>query len=117
MPKEKLSPYRMGWMLVMFDLPVLTKAQRRAATDFRKALLDDGFFMVQFSIYTRACPDLDRMEKHASRIQKIIPRAGNVRALFLTDAQWTRGICISGGNYRKKHPPDRLEQPEQVEFW
>lgn len=117
MPAEKLSPYRMGWMLVMFDLPVLTKEQRRAATDFRKGLLEDGFFMVQFSIYTRSCPDLDRMEKHAARIKQIIPPAGNVRALFLTDAQWARGLCISGGDYRRNHPPDRITMPEQVEFW
>ena len=117
MPKEKLSPYRMGWMLVMFDLPVLTKAQRKMATGFRNGLLDDGFFMVQFSVYTRACPDIDRMEKHAERIKRIIPKAGNVRALFLTDAQWTRGICISGGDYDRNHPDDRIKVPNQVEFW
>ena len=117
MPKTKLSPFRMGWMLVMFDLPVLTKQQRKAATDFRNALLDDGFFMVQFSVYTRACPDVDRMEKHTERIRKIIPPAGNVRALFLTDAQWTRGICVSGENYQRNHPPEKLTMPEQIEFW
>ena len=117
MPKEKLSPYRMGWMLVMFDLPVLTKAQRRTATEFRNALLEDGFFMVQFSVYTRACPDVDRMEKHAERLQKMVPEAGNVRVLFLTDAQWTRGLFLGGGNYERNHPPDRIEMPQQIEFW
>ena len=117
MPKEKLSPYRMGWMLVMFDLPVLTKAQRRTATEFRNALLEDGFFMVQFSVYTRACPDVDRMEKHAERLRKMVPEAGNVRVLFLTDAQWTRGLCLGGGNYERNHPPDRIEMPQQIEFW
>ena len=117
MPKKKLSPYRMGWILVMFDLPVLTKAQRRTATDFRNALLEDGFFMVQFSVYTRSCPDVDRMEKHAGRLKKLMPAAGNVRLLFLTDAQWTRGLCLGGGNYERKHPPERIEMPQQIEFW
>lgn len=27
------------WMVVMFDLPVVEKEERRAATDFRKTLL------------------------------------------------------------------------------
>ena len=117
MPKQKLSPYRMGWMLVMFDLPVLTKRQRKAATDFRNALLDDGFFMVQFSVYSRACPDVDRLEKHAERLKKIIPPACNVRTLFLTDAQWTRGISVSGGDYDRNHPADKIDMPEQIEFW
>lgn len=30
------------WMMVMFDLPVTTDAERKAATAFRGALLDDG---------------------------------------------------------------------------
>lgn len=117
MPREKLSPYRMGWMLVMFDLPVLTKKQRKAATSFRDNLLDDGFFMVQFSVYTRSCPDVDRMEKHAVRLEKTVPEGGNVRVLFLTDAQWTRGICVSGKDYKRNHPPDKINMPEQIEFW
>jgi CRISPR-associated protein Cas2 len=117
MASEKLSPYRMGWMLVMFDLPVGTKSQRRSATEFRNALLEDGFFMVQFSIYARSCPDQDRLEKHAARIQRLVPESGNVRALFLTDAQWTRGICISGKDYQRGHPPDQIDMPSQIEFW
>ena len=76
---EKKSPFKMGWLLVMFDLPVLTKEQRKAASDFRNDLLDDGYFMVQFSVYARACPDPDRMDKHRERLKKLIPPAGNVR--------------------------------------
>lgn len=117
MPQEKLSPYRMGWMLVMFDLPVLTKAQRKTATEFRNALLEDGFFMVQFSVYTRACPDVDRLEKHTERLKKIVPEGGNVRVLFLTDAQWTRGLCLGGGDYKRNHPSDKIDMPDQIEFW
>ena len=48
-----LSGYRMMWLYVMFDLPVGTKAERRAATRFRQSLLDDGFEMAQFSVYLR----------------------------------------------------------------
>ena len=31
------------WMVVMFDLPVMEKAERKAATQFRNGLLDLGF--------------------------------------------------------------------------
>lgn len=41
------------WMFVLFDLPVVEKEDRKAATDFRNYLLDDGFQMVQFSTYVR----------------------------------------------------------------
>lgn len=40
-------------MLVFFDLPVKTREQRRAATRFRNFLLGDGYYMVQYSVYTR----------------------------------------------------------------
>ena len=35
------------WVVVMFDLPVVEKAERKAATDFRNSLLDLGFEMAQ----------------------------------------------------------------------
>ena len=36
----------MAWVLVMFDLPVLTKPERREAARFRKHLLKDGYIMI-----------------------------------------------------------------------
>ena len=38
-----LSGYRLMWVMTMFDLPVVSKAERKAATRFRNALLDLGF--------------------------------------------------------------------------
>ena len=48
--------------MVTFDLPVGTKAQRKRATAFREFLLDDGFHMVQWSVYARACVSYARQE-------------------------------------------------------
>lgn len=41
------------WLLVMFDLPVTTAAERRRARRFHNNLLDEGFTMKQFSVYLR----------------------------------------------------------------
>lgn len=49
-----LTGYRLMWVMVIFDLPVGTKTERRAATRFRHFLLDQGFMMSQFSVYMRA---------------------------------------------------------------
>ncbi len=111
------SAYRMGWVLVMFDLPVLTKAERRQATEFRKNLLDDGYMMVQYSVYARPCVDRDRLEKHTSRLQAMCPEAGNVRVLFLTDRQWSQGLCITGPDYDQGHRETDPAVPQQAEFW
>ena len=38
---------RILWMFVLFDLPVGTKDERRAAARFRNFLKDDGYMMLQ----------------------------------------------------------------------
>lgn len=44
---------KLMWMMVMFDLPTETHSQRKSAAKFRKFLLDEGFEMVQFSVYVQ----------------------------------------------------------------
>ena len=43
-------------MLCMFDLPVETEEERRAYRIFRKNLMQEGFVMMQYSVYVRVCP-------------------------------------------------------------
>ena len=50
---DRLSEYRIMWVLVFFDLPTETKRQRKEYAKFRKLLICDGFTMFQFSIYLR----------------------------------------------------------------
>ena len=50
-----LSGYRIMWIMVMFDLPVITPSERKAANQFRLKLLDMGFLRCQLSVYMRFC--------------------------------------------------------------
>lgn len=83
-------------MVVLFDLPTGTKGERREATQFRNFLLDDGFNMLQYSVYTRMCPNRDGAEKHIQRVRRNAPDSGSVRALFLTEHQFTHMHIIVG---------------------
>ena len=40
-------------VMVLFDLPVETAQQRKAYIQFRRALISDGFIMMQESVYTK----------------------------------------------------------------
>ena len=82
--------------IVVFDLPVKTKQERGQATHFRKALLDDGFEMLQFSVYTRICPNRDSAEKHLNRVKKFAPQSGSIRMLMVTENQYAEMAVISG---------------------
>ncbi len=83
-------------MIVFFDLPVKTKAQRRTATKFRNFLLKDGYFMVQFSVYCRICNGYDDVEKHKIRIRSNKPDNGSVRLLVITEKQYEKMELIIG---------------------
>jgi len=104
----------MGWLMVCFDLPVTTKLERKRATKFRKFLLDDGYDMVQFSVYARPCVTFARQETHLRRLELNVPEEGSVRALFITRAQWERAYSIMGKPAKKT---DSEKLPEQLQFW
>ena len=66
---SRFSEYRIMWVLVFFDLPTETKRDRKAATDFRKKIMQDGFTMFQFSIYIRHCASMENAEVHVRRVK------------------------------------------------
>lgn len=101
----------MGWLMAMFDLPVLLEEERREAARFRKALLDDGFIMIQYSVYSRPCVTAERMQKYYQRVKSYAPTTGEVRLLFFTDKQWATSKLVS----RSKKKLEKL--PEQIEFF
>jgi CRISPR-associated protein Cas2 len=107
------NKFKMGWMHVAFDLPVLSKEQRKAATQFRNFLLKDGYLMIQYSVYARATVTHSRMQTHLRRLKKNIPPEGSVRAIYVTQAQWERSFVMYG-KPAKKAAPESI--PEQLNF-
>lgn len=84
------------WLVVMFDLPVIERAERKAATAFRNDLLDMGFEMSQFSVYVRFCSSPAALENYCEKIAKILPEGGKVSILQFTDKQYERIISYQG---------------------
>lgn len=80
------------WCVVMFDLPVETKPERRAAVRFRNLLLDMGYSMVQYSVYARYTPTQAGNRTTVKAIQKNLPPRGEIRILHITDHQWSSAL-------------------------
>lgn len=83
-------------MLVFFDLPVATRAGRRAYAQFRRFLLNDGFDMIQFSVYGRILNGHDAEEKHMQRVVANLPPEGSVRVLTVTERQYASMKLLVG---------------------
>lgn len=105
-----LSGYRIMWITVMFDLPVVEKKERKAATDFRNHLLDMGFEMAQFSVYMRFCSSHAQIDTYCKRIENALPEGGRVNILALTDKQYERIISYQGkAKEAPKKAPDQYD--------
>ncbi|MCX6257051.1 MAG: CRISPR-associated endonuclease Cas2 [Bacteroidia bacterium] len=85
---DRLNEYRILWVLVFFDLPVVTKKEKKIAARFRKDIMADGFSMFQFSIYVRHCPSRENADVHIKRVKNLLPEAGHVGILTITDKQF-----------------------------
>jgi CRISPR-associated protein Cas2 len=104
-----LSGYRFMWLMVMFDLPVGTPEERRAATKFREFLLDEGYEMIQFSIYLRFTAGREQVERRIRDIERARPNHGQVHVLSVTDRQFEQMVVFRGCKRAKSlSPPEQL---------
>jgi CRISPR-associated protein Cas2 len=86
------------WLFAMFDLPVTTKRARKRYAQFRKALLQEGFMMMQFSVYARYCVSEEASEAFRQRVRRELPDEGHVRLLAVTDRQFGKMEVFRGKN-------------------
>lgn len=107
---ERINAYRIMWIFCLFDLPTNTKSQRKRASLFRQKLIEDGFDMMQYSVYKRFCGSIEACEVHIKRIKEWLPREGAVSILKFTDKQFGDIQNFVGSVPQKKEKaPSQLE--------
>jgi len=106
-----LNGYRLMWMMVMFDLPVVSKADRKEYTRFRNYLLDAGFTMSQYSVYFRLVSSKERVKRFERRIANQLPENGKVQIITITDKQYENIKAFYG------HKTQKLEKNDQLQLF
>lgn len=103
---SELSGYRIMWVMVLFDLPVVADEERKAASRFRNSLKDMGFEMAQFSVYARWTTGKDKVNSIIRKVQDALPEGGKVDILQFTDKQYEKIISFHGKqkNNKPKNP-------------
>ena len=97
------------WVMVMFDLPVLTKADRKRANAFRLFLKDNGFQMAQLSVYMKHVSGKEAVEAICAKVEGAVPPGGIVDVLQFTDKQYENIIC-----FRNREPQNPRQNPGQL---
>jgi CRISPR-associated protein Cas2 len=100
------------WVFVFFDLPTETIQDRKNYSRFRKSLQEDGFAMMQFSVYARHCNSRENSEMHMGRVKRLLPPKGNVMVFTLTDKQFGMIEFFLG-----KKEAEQPKVPQQLEMF
>lgn len=103
--------WRTVWIFAMFDLPMKEERERRAYTRFRKELLNDGFSMMQYSVYYRHCVSHENAQVHIQRMIASVPVTGEVRFIVITDKQFEKIVTYWG---KERAPQEKT--PDQLTF-
>jgi len=94
--------YRFMRVIVMFDLPTETSMDRRHYRWFRKYLIDDGFVMMQESIYTKICINMHAVRRVELNIKKNKPPKGLIQVMAVTERQFA-GMQLIVGELENKY--------------
>lgn len=84
-------------LILFFDLPVVSKEDKRIYATFRKYLIKNGYMMMQYSVYCKIFANREAAVKHTNILQRNIPRKGQIRLLLVTEKQYSRIEIIVGG--------------------
>lgn len=97
MSSEEYSPrVRFMRLLVFFDLPIETAAQRKEYRLFRKFLIKDGYLMMQESVYAKLVVNDGAAGASVMRLRKHRPPEGLVQVLKVTEKQFATMDYITG---------------------
>ena len=96
-------------VIVFFDLPVDTVDDRREYARFRKRLMQNGFIMMQESVYSKLALNLSVADSIMELVRKNKPPKGLVQMLVITEKQYARIEYVVG----EKHT-DIIETEERT---
>lgn len=97
------------WLFAMFDLPVDKPELRKEYSQFRKALLKEGFTMLQYSVYVHYVASEEAEAVFRRRVREELPSHGQVRLVSITDRQFGKMEIFVGKKREKtEDPPHQL---------
>lgn len=89
--------YEFMRLILFFDLPVTTKKDRKTYAQFRKYMIQNGYMMMQYSVYCKIFANREAAVKHVANLEKSVPKKGQIRLLLVTEKQYAKIEIITGG--------------------
>ena len=87
--------------IVFFDLPNVYAKDKRNYNLFRKFLINEGFIMMQESVYSKIVMNNEQSSLVIDKIKKNSPKKGLIEVLTITEKQYSRIEYIIGESNTK----------------
>ena len=87
--------------IVFFDLPTVNVKDKRNYTQFRRFLINEGFLMMQESVYSKLTLNSEQKNLLLKRIKKNVPKKGLIQVLTVTEKQYAQIECVIGNSNTK----------------
>ncbi len=87
--------------IVFFDLPNIYAKDKRNYLLFRKFLLNEGFIMMQESVYSKIVMNSQQSKFLIERLRKKAPKKGLIQVLTITEKQYSQIEYIIGEHNSK----------------
>ena len=95
--------------IVFFDLPNVYMKDKRNYLLFRKFLINEGFIMLQESVYSKMVLNSLQANLLLERLRKKSPKKGIIQVLTITEKQYAKIEYIIGeGSSKIVNNEDRL---------
>lgn len=93
--------YRYMRVIVFFDLPNTTYEERKSYTKFRKFLINEGFIMMQQSVYSKIALNSTTSALIQDRVRKNKAPKGTIQMMVITEKQFAGIEYVIGSNQDK----------------
>lgn len=84
-------------LLLFFDLPMNDNKEKRIYRAFRKYLIQNGYMMMQYSVYCKIFANREAAVNHSKLLQNQVPKEGQIRIMIVTEKQYSQIRIIVGG--------------------
>ena len=82
--------------LIMYDLPMQTDNEILRYKNFRKKLIEKGYYQLQKSVYIIRSKTKEKIELAEKQLSILAPENSSIRSIILTDEQFQKMKIISG---------------------
>ena len=82
--------------LIMYDLPMQTDDEILRYKNFRKKLIEKGYYQLQKSVYIIRSKTKEKIELVEKQLSILAPENSSIRSIILTDEQFQKMKIISG---------------------